>query len=60
MKSALVFSIISISILLSSSAQAAWVPLTGDFVSVSSIPTDGLQVGDKIFSEFDVTAIAAG
>ena len=60
MKSALIFSIISISILLASSAQAAWVPLTGDFVSISSIPTGGLQVGDKIFSNFDVTAIAAG
>jgi len=60
MKSALFFSIISISILFASSAQAAWVPLTGDFVSISSIPTGGLVVGDKIFSDFDVTAIAAG
>jgi hypothetical protein len=59
-KSALVFSIISISIFLAGSAQAAWVPLTGDFVSISSIPTGGLEVGDKIFSEFDVTPIAAG
>jgi hypothetical protein len=60
MKSALVFSIISISILLASSSQAAWVPLTGDFVSVSSIPTGGLQVGDKLFSGFEVTGIASG
>ncbi len=58
-KLALVFSIISISILLASSAQAAWVPI-GDFVSISSIPTEGLEVGDKIFSDFDVTAISAG
>ena len=59
MKSALIFSIISISILLSGSAQAAWVPI-GDFVHVSSIPGSGLEVGDKIFSGFDVTGIAAG
>lgn len=55
MKSALIFLIISISILLAGSAQAAWVPLTGDFVSISSIPTGGLEVGDKLFSEFEVT-----
>jgi hypothetical protein len=60
MKSALVFSIISISILLASSAQAAWVPLTGDFISISSIPTGGLVVGDKLFSGFEVTGIASG
>jgi hypothetical protein len=60
MKSALYFLIISISILLASSAQAAWVPLTGDFVSISSIPTGGLEVGDKLFSEFEVTGIATG
>ncbi len=60
MKSALIFSIISISILVTSSAQAAWVPLTGDFVSVSSLPTEGLEVGDKLFSEFEVTGIASG
>ncbi len=60
MKSALVFSIISISILLVSSAQAAWVPLTGEFVSISSIPTGGLEVGDKLFSEFEVTGIVSG
>jgi len=60
MKSALVFSIISISILLASSAQAAWVPIDDEFIPISSIPTGGLEVGDKIFSDFDVTAIAAG
>jgi len=58
-KSALVFSIISISILLASSAQAAWVPI-GDYVTVSSIPSSGLEVGDKIFSDFDVSPIATG
>lgn len=59
MKSALIFSIVSISILLASSAQAAWVPI-GDFVTVSSIPSSGLEVGDKIFSEFDISPIAFG
>jgi hypothetical protein len=60
MKSALIFSIISISILLASSAQAGWVPLTGEFVPISSIPTGGLEVGDKLFSGFEVTGIASG
>ncbi|MHC4084565.1 MAG: PEP-CTERM sorting domain-containing protein [Planctomycetota bacterium] len=60
MKSALIFSIISISILLASSAQAGWVPLTGEFVPISSIPTGGLEVGDKLFSGFEVTGLASG
>ena len=50
---------ISIIILIASSAQAAWVPLT-EMIPISAIPTDGLVVGDKIFSDFDLTAIAAG
>lgn len=59
-KSAIFFLTISISILLASSAQAAWVPLTGDFVSISSIPTSGLEVGDKLFSGFEVTGNSTG
>lgn len=59
-KSSLVLLSLSISILLAGASQAAWVPLTGDFIPVSSIPTGGLVVGDKIFSDFDVTGIAAG
>jgi hypothetical protein len=59
-KSALVFLSISISIILSTSAQAGWVPLTGDPIPISAIPEGGLEVGDKIFSEFDVTGIAQG
>ncbi len=53
MKSALVFSIISISILLASSAQAALVP-------ISDLPGGVLVVGDKEFSEFNVSAIVEG
>ena len=59
MKSALIYSIISISILLSSSAQAGWVPI-GDYVAVSSISGSGLEVGDKIFSDFDISPAAFG
>ena len=58
-KTALVLLSLSISILIAGSAQAGWVPI-GDFVPVSSIPGSGLEVGDKIFSDFDVTGIAAG
>ena len=58
-KTSLVLLSISISILIAGSTQAAWVPI-GDFVPVSDIPGSGLPVGDKIFSEFDVTGIAAG
>lgn len=49
-----------ITIVLTTVAPAAWVPLTGDFVSISSIPTGGLEVGDKLFTEFEVTGIATG
>lgn len=49
-----------ITIVLTTAAQAAWVSLTGDFVSISSIPTGGLEVGDKLFSGFEVTGIADG
>jgi hypothetical protein len=49
-----------ITIVLTTAAPAAWVPLTGDFVSISSIPAGGLEVGDKVFSEFDVGGIATG
>lgn len=57
-KSSLVFLSISISILLATSAQATitWT----DPVPISSIPEDGLEFGDKLFSEFDVTGIAQG
>jgi hypothetical protein len=58
-KSALVIVSLSFIILIASSAQAAWVPLT-DMIPISSVPAGGLVVGDKIFSEFDVTGIAAG
>lgn len=58
-KSALFLLSLSIIILTASSAQAAWVPLT-DLVPVSSVPAGGLVVGDKLFSEFEVTGIAEG
>lgn len=49
-----------ITILITTSAPAAWVPLTGDLVPISSLPPGGLQVGDKLFTEFEVTGIATG
>jgi len=49
-----------ISVVLANCALAAWVPLTGDAVPVSSIPVTGLEVGDKLFSEFEVTAVTEG
>lgn len=58
-KSAVVFLSFLISILLVSSAPAAWVELT-DLVPISSLPGGQLEVGDKLFSEFEVTGIADG
>jgi hypothetical protein len=47
-----------VSVLLATTVQAAWEPLTGDLIPISSIPSGGLQVGDKLFSEFEVTGIS--
>lgn len=58
MKKSAVFSFsLLISIFILSSAQAAWVPLTGEPVSLSCIPAGGLVVGDKLFSEFNLDQI---
>lgn len=51
---------ILISFSIVSTASAAWVPLTGDFIPISSIPTGGLVVGDKLFEGFEVTGLADG
>lgn len=59
-KSGLFLLILSIAILTTSSAQAVWVPLTGDMIPISSVPAGGLAVGDKLFAEFEVTGIAEG
>jgi len=39
---------------------AAWVPLTGDPVSISSLENTSLIIEDKEFSEFDLFGIGAG
>jgi len=52
-KSALFFSIISISILLASPAIAELVP-------ISELSEGKLELGDKLFSEFEVTGIVQG
>lgn len=41
-------------------AQAGWVPLTGDPVSISSLIGQSLIVGDKQISEFDMFGIGTG
>jgi hypothetical protein len=51
---------ILISISIVSTAYAAWAPLTGDMIPISSIPTGGLVVGNVLFTGFEVTGIAFG
>ena len=60
MKSATFLLSILISISVVGTATAGWVPVTGELFPVSSIPSGGLEVGDKLFTEFDVTGIADG
>lgn len=59
-KSALGLLGLSLIIVTVSSAQAAWIPLTGAPIPVSSLPVGGLVVGDKLFTEFEVTGISTG
>lgn len=49
-----------ISIIVVGVASAAWVPLTGDPVTLGSLPGGILIVGDKEFSEFDLFGFATG
>ena len=60
MKSSKVILSCLISIVLATAASAAWVPLTGDPVSLSSLPAGSLIVDDKEFSEFDIFGIGTG
>jgi len=48
-----------ITVMLATAAPAAWVELT-DLVPISSLPGGVLVVGDKEFSEFEVTGLAQG
>jgi len=48
-----------ITILITTTAPAAWVELT-DLVPISDLPGGQLEVGDKLFTEFEVTGIADG
>jgi len=41
-------------------ASAAWVPLTGDPVSIASLANTSLIIEDKEFSEFELFGIGAG
>ncbi len=49
-----------ISIMLATSALAAWVPLTGNPVPISSLPDRTLIFGDKMLSEIDVFGFGVG
>jgi len=46
--------------MLAASASAAWVPLTGDPVPISSLPDRTLTFGDKKLSEIDVFGFGTG
>jgi len=59
-KSTLFFLSLSISILLASSAQAVWVPITGNPVPISSLPAGGLAFGDLIIADFEVFGFGSG
>lgn len=49
-----------ISIMFAASASATWVPLTGDPVSIGSLPNRTLVFGDKMLSEIDVFGFGTG
>ena len=49
---------LSFCVLCANSAKATWMPLT-DPVSISNLPDASLTVGDKLFSEFEVTGITS-
>jgi len=49
-----------ISVVLATAASAAWVPLTGDPVSISSLPGGSLVFGDKELSEIELFSIGTG
>lgn len=51
---------ILISVSIFSTSYSAWIPLTGDLIPISSIPSGGLVVGDKLFTDFAVTGFAYG
>ena len=58
-KSKLFLSCLITIIVLTTAASAAWVPLT-ELEPISSLPGGVLVVGDKEFSEFEVTGLAQG
>ena len=60
MKSSRVLLSCLLSIVFASAASAAWVPLTGDPVSLSSLEGGSLNFGDKEASEFDLFGFGAG
>lgn len=59
MKSSKIILSFLVGIMLAASASATWTPLT-DPVTVGSLESTTLTVGDKVFSEFNVDIIAGG
>lgn len=49
-----------VSFALTTLSFGAWVPLTGSPVKISSLPAGGLEVGDKVFTNFDVFGFGQG
>lgn len=60
MKSSRVLLSCLLSIVFASAASAAWVPLTGDPVSLSSLQGGSLEFGDKELSEINLFGFATG
>jgi len=60
MTKSLIFLTCLITIIVGSAASAAWVPLTGNPVPLSSLPEGLLIVGDKLFAEFELSGSATG
>ena len=59
-KSLILLTAILLSNSIFSTAYAAWFPLTGDLIPISSIPDGGLVVGNKLFTDFSVSGFAYG
>jgi len=59
-KSLILLTAILLSNSIFNTAFAAWSPLTGDLIPISSIPDGGLVVGNKLFTDFSVSGFAYG
>jgi len=60
MKSSRIILSCVISIMITGAASAAWIPLTGNPVSLSSLQGGSLEFGDKEVSEFELFGFSSG